>query len=77
MKNVKVRIAIVATLFLLAYMLILWLIFPPPIPRWQPEPLTPERKAWLQERFRYHGIEAAICEGEVCWFIREGRRCRL
>ena len=73
----KIKIAIVATLFLVAYMLCIWLIYPPTIPRRLPDQPTAAEKAWIEQRFRYHGIEACICEGDRCWFIRDGKRCRL
>jgi len=75
--KVKVRIALVVTLFLLAYMFCIWLLFPPTIPRRMPEPLTPEQKAHFEERFRFHGIWAAECDPEGCWFERKGRKCQL
>ena len=75
--TVKVRIAIVVTLFLLAYMFCVWLLFPPTIPRHLPAPLTEKERAWIEKRFRNHGIEAAICEGGDCYFYRDGQKCRL
>lgn len=74
--TIKVRIAIVVTLFLVGYMICLWLLFPPTIPRRLPA-MTAQEKAWIEERFRYHGIDSAVCEGEVCYFYRDGRKCRL
>jgi|GEM_PF-7133978 len=71
------KIAAVVTVFLVGYMLCIWLIYPPTIPRQLPPPLTEQEKAQIQERFRYHGIWAAECEGDNCWFIRDGKRCRL
>lgn len=38
---------------------------------------TDAEKAYIQERFRYHGIDSAVCSGNECWFYRDGEKCRL
>ena len=53
------------------------MLFCAPIIEREIRELTDAEKAYFEERFRYHGIEAAICEGEVCYFYRDGRKCRL
>jgi len=34
-------------------------------------------KAEQMRKMRYHGIEGMVCEGNVCWFYRDGKKCGL
>lgn len=63
-----------AAAVLAAYFLWLWLV---PEPAREYVPLTAGEKQIVIERHRYHGIEASVCEGGECWFVRKGRRVRL
>jgi hypothetical protein len=76
----RVLIVIMVAILLMAYVLILRiLVHDPSIDRSRPPTvqLTLSEKRYFEERFRYHGISGCICEGDACWFIRDGKRCRL
>lgn len=77
------RIAIVATLFLIAYMFVLWLLFWP-VPGANRPPLrqyTPQERKAIKARLVYHGLqhEVSIIYGwpDNPYFIRNGRRCKF
>lgn len=68
-------LAIAAALLTLAiYFALLWWILQP-VPR--PYNYDWPGKRSVIERMKFHGIEGAICEGDQCYFIRDGRRCKL
>lgn len=48
-----------------------------------PDPQIPRKTvtlmdAWIERRLAFHGVECAICneQGE-CWFLRDGKKCKL
>jgi hypothetical protein len=32
---------------------------------------------YIKQRMKYHGISGCECDGNQCWFYREGVKCRL
>jgi len=79
--KVRLKIALVATVFLIAFMAIIWLLTCTALPE---PPATaalrdwkPGEKEWTEQRFRYHGIDACVCDSSGCWFERDGKKCRL
>lgn len=78
----RIRITILATLFLIAYMLILWLLtcYPPIDHTLPPRPqFTPAEKKLIRARLVHHGLqhEISIIYGwpDNPYFIRDGKRC--
>jgi hypothetical protein len=74
--SVKAKIAIVVSVGLITYLLLLSLIFPAPI-KDLPVPLSESEKAAFEKKFQYHGIDSCICEGSYCYFIRNGKKIKL
>lgn len=55
-----------------------WVMMTPPpkassrIPEW-----TPEEKAMVIKKMKYHGISSCIQDENGYYFVRNGKRCRL
>lgn len=32
---------------------------------------------YIMQRMKYHGISGCECDGNQCWFYREGVKCKL
>jgi hypothetical protein len=63
-------------LWLIFLIFLVWLNFyPEPVRKYRP--FTEVEKQWLTERMKLHGISRCECDGNVCWFIRDGEKCRL
>jgi hypothetical protein len=61
---------------LIVWAILYWhLCIPEPVRTYQE--ITPKEKAYFSERFKYHGIGGCECDGDVCWFVRDGKRMKL
>lgn len=75
--NMTRKLALIAGIItILAVWLLLWLVI------LQRPPARPYDYDWpgkqrIVERMKFHGVWGAICEGEDCYFYRDGKRCRL
>ena len=70
----KTKIIIGIILIFIVWLCLYWILLQPP-------PRTYDYdwpgKAEVAERMKYHGIEACECDGKGCWFVRDGKKCRL
>lgn len=78
----RTKIALVATAFLIAYMLVLWMLIPSSDRDRRPLPqLTPTEKSAFKARLFYHGLrhEVSIIYDypESPYFIRGGKKCKF
>ncbi len=76
MKRTKTTL-IGAALFLIYILLYSWWMSPSPAQSTTNPYIDEAEKVELLKRFRYHGITSCECIGDKCWFIRDGKRCRL
>lgn len=62
---------------LLAYIVFYWFVY-----RQNPQPhreseWTPQEKAMVIGRMKFHGIDGCIKDESGYYFVRDGRRCKL
>ena len=65
---------ILTAIIILLLLSVYWCSDRPTIQR--PEWL-PGEKEYITQRLKHHGINGCICEGNRCYFYREGRKCWL
>ena len=74
--SVKAKVALVVSVAVLIYLSLLCVILGPSNPV-NVRQFNPSEKAAIEKKFKYHGIEGAECTNNVCWFYRNGKKCKL
>ena len=69
----RLKWAIIATMVIVAYGIVIWWIIPGPVKQSRDWP----EKAWVVERMKMHGISGCEYDGKIYTFVRDGRRCKL
>jgi hypothetical protein len=62
---------------LLAYVVFYWFVFRPHPQPYRSATWTPQEKAMVVERMKFHGIDSCIKDEKGYYFVREGNLCRL
>jgi hypothetical protein len=56
---------------------LMWMLLQPAPKPTRPPEWSPAEKGWVIHRMQVHGIWGCECDGNNCYFYRNGKKCPL